>query len=207
MPARSAEYMDEMRDRIVTAISQCMDEKGLANASLTDVCERAQISRGALYVHFKSKSEMLCAVVDSAAKMATSRQAFVDAASLRTMLVAEFSMPWANDRNSLYSEMEFLAAARTDDALRESIRRSIDARTERIRAGIRNLRKRGELRDDLSEESAAVTLGWFFEGMMNLKFGSGTSRDVHIEAVDSLLTGLLKPKVLRGLADEAGAAR
>jgi AcrR family transcriptional regulator len=205
MPARSAEYMDEMRDRIITAISSCLDEKGLFNASLTDVCEKAQISRGALYVHFKSKSEMLCAVVDRAATGAHVRQHFVDAQGLRAMLIKEFSTPWANDSASLYSEMEFLAAARTDEALRNAIRRSIDARSERIRAGLRVLRKRGELRDDLSDESAAVTLGWFFEGMMNMKFGSGTSRDVHVEAVDALLGGLLKPKVLRALTEEAAA--
>jgi len=201
MPARSAEYMDEMRDRIVAAVSTCLDEKGLANTSLTDVCDKAQISRGALYVHFKSKSEMLCAVVDRAAKGAAVRQHFVDAQSLRAMLISEFSSPWANDRNMLYSEMEFLAAARTDQALRESIRRSIDARSERFRTGLRQLRKRGELRDDLSDESAAVTLGWFFEGMMNMKFGSATSKEVHGEAVDALLGGLLKPQVLRALAE------
>ena len=205
MPARSAEYMDDMRERIVTAVSNCLDEKGLANASLTDVCEKAQISRGALYVHFKSKSEMLCAVVDRAAGKAQSRQNFVDAQSLRTMLINEYSMPWSNDRNMLYSEMEFLAAARTDEALREAIRRSIDARSDRFRTGMRNLRKRGELRDDLSDESAAVTLGWFFEGMMNMKFGSETTRDVHIDAVDALLGGMLKPRVLRALSEESAA--
>ncbi|WP_077035120.1 TetR/AcrR family transcriptional regulator [Pelomonas sp. KK5] len=205
MPARSAEYMDDMRERIITAVSDCLDEKGLANASLTDVCEKAQISRGALYVHFKSKSEMLCAVVDRAARLAGARQQFADAQALRAMLINEYSMPWSNDRDMLYSEMEFLAAARTDEALREAIRRSIDARSERIRTGMRHLRKRGELRDDLSDGAAAVTLGWFFEGMMNMKFGSEVTRDVHIDAVDALLGGMLKPKVLRALAEAAPA--
>ena len=205
MPARSAEYMDDMRERIISAVSDCLDEKGLANASLTDVCEKAQISRGALYVHFKSKTEMLCAVVDRAARGAQDRQHFADARSLRIMLIKEYSTPWTNNRNMLYSEMEFLAAARTDETLRDAIRRSIDSRSERFRTGIRNLRKRGELRDDISDESAAVTMGWFFEGMMNMKFGSETTRDVHIDAVDALLGGILKPKVLRALAEEAAA--
>ena len=142
---------------------------------------------------------MLCALVERSIKRQGERLAFVDAATLRQLLVKEYGFTSSDDRNMLYSEVEFLAAARTDETLGEVIRRSIDARTEHFRTGIRSLRKRGELRDDLSEESAAVTLGWFFEGTLNLRFGTAVSQQVFIEAVDRLLSGLLKPKVLNAL--------
>ncbi len=206
MPARSAEYMDDMRERILAAASQCLAEKGLSTASLTDVCEAAKISRGALYVHFRSKSEMLCALVERSIKRQAVKAAFDDAATLRELLVKEYGFTSSDDRNMLYSEVEFLAAARTDEPLREVIRRSIDARAERFRTGIRGLRKRGELRDDLSEESAAVMLGWFFEGTLNLRFGTAASEAVYIEAVDRLLSGMVKPKVLHALIQAAASA-
>ncbi len=206
MPARSAEYMDDMRERILAAASQCLAEKGLNTASLTDVCEAAKISRGALYVHFRSKGEMLCALVERSIKRQAARLAFVDAASLRELLLKEYGFTSSDDHNMLYSEVEFLAAARTDEPLREVIRRSIDARAERFRTGIRGLRKRGELRDDLSEESAAVMLGWFFEGTLNLRFGTAASEAVFAESVDRLLSGMVKPKVLTALIQAATAA-
>ncbi len=205
MPARSAEYMDEMRERILTAALRCIEEKGLANASLTDVCDAAQISRGALYVHFKSKNEMLCGVVDRAAERALAKFGFADAQGLHDMLVRDFDTNRESDMNVMYAEIELLGAARTDGPLREAIWRARDTRIELFRAGMRSLRKRGELRDDVSEQAAALTLTCFFEGLVPLTFATPERREVCIEAVSALLAGLLKPKALRALTDAAKA--
>lgn len=203
MPARSAEYMDEMRERILLAALRCIEDKGLANASLTDVCEAAQISRGALYVHFKSKNEMLCGVVDRAAKRALARFSFVDARSLRDMLISDFDGMAQGGINVMYAEMELLAAARTDEPLRDTIKRCRDTRAELFRTGMRSLRKQGELRDDLSEQAAALGLICFFEGMASLSFGTVERREVFVDTVNALLAGLLKPKALRALSESA----
>ena len=199
MPARSTEYMEEMRERILMATLRCLEREGLANASLSDVCEEAGISRGALYVHFKSKSEILCAVVDRAAMLASEKYQFNDASALREILISEFEFTSSEKPQVLYAEMELLAAARTDAPLREAIRRSIDARSEQIRVGMRSLAARRQLRDGVTAEGATRVVTCFIEGMMTQAFGTQGGTALHQESMLALLSGILTPKTLRAL--------
>jgi AcrR family transcriptional regulator len=51
--------MEAQREEIARAAYECLVEKGLSDTSLRDVCVRAGVSHGALYVHFSSKEELV----------------------------------------------------------------------------------------------------------------------------------------------------
>jgi AcrR family transcriptional regulator len=61
MPKRKPAYMEEQRELIARATLECLLEKGLYETSLRDICQRAGISIGALYIHFKTKEEAVIA--------------------------------------------------------------------------------------------------------------------------------------------------
>ncbi len=61
MPKRDLAYMQGQRDAIARAALEVMFEKGLYGTSLRDICERAGISMGSLYVHFRTKEEAVLA--------------------------------------------------------------------------------------------------------------------------------------------------
>lgn len=53
------------RDRIVSAATQLVAERGVAGTSLEDVCERAPASKSQLYLYFADRDELLRAVAES----------------------------------------------------------------------------------------------------------------------------------------------
>jgi len=52
------------RDHIIEAADQLFYQKGYANTSFADIADAVQISRGNFYYHFKSKDEILDAVIN-----------------------------------------------------------------------------------------------------------------------------------------------
>lgn len=63
MPKRDAAHMGAQRERIIRAAIECIADKGIERSSISDICERAQLSAGALYVHFSNKDEIIVAAL------------------------------------------------------------------------------------------------------------------------------------------------
>ncbi|TCO48005.1 ScbR family autoregulator-binding transcription factor [Actinocrispum wychmicini] len=52
------------RGNLVAAAAEIFDRDGFAGTSLHEVCARAEVSKGALYCHFPSKSALAVAVIE-----------------------------------------------------------------------------------------------------------------------------------------------
>lgn len=61
MPKRDEAYMEGQRELIARAALECMLEKGVYETSTRDVCARAGISMGALYIHYKTRDDLMIA--------------------------------------------------------------------------------------------------------------------------------------------------
>jgi TetR/AcrR family acrAB operon transcriptional repressor len=64
MPRRTREEAARTRERILDAAVEVFHAGGLARPSLTEVAERAGVTRGAVYGHFKNKSDVFSALCD-----------------------------------------------------------------------------------------------------------------------------------------------
>lgn len=58
MVRRTKEEAQKTRDQILTAASKVFCDKGFANSSLEDIASEANVTRGAIYWHFKNKSDI-----------------------------------------------------------------------------------------------------------------------------------------------------
>ncbi len=63
MARRTKEEAQETRSRILDAAEEVFHEKGVANASLEDIAAVAEVTRGAIYWHFKDKAELFDAMM------------------------------------------------------------------------------------------------------------------------------------------------
>ena len=54
----------ETRNKLVRAAAQLFAEQGLSGPSLDAICARAGFTRGAFYVHFESREDLIVAVVE-----------------------------------------------------------------------------------------------------------------------------------------------
>jgi TetR/AcrR family acrAB operon transcriptional repressor len=73
MVRRTKEEAQETRQRILDAAERVFYEKGVAHASLEEIAAAAEVTRGAIYWHFKDKAElfdaMMCSVMMPAEEM------------------------------------------------------------------------------------------------------------------------------------------
>src|SRR5476651_1096748 len=63
MARRTKEEAREMRSRIIDAAEQVFHDKGVSNSSLEEIAVEAQVTRGAIYWHFKDKAELFDAMM------------------------------------------------------------------------------------------------------------------------------------------------
>lgn len=58
------EKKEETREALIAAATAELAEKGIEAASLNAICDRAGFTRGAFYVHFKDRDDLVAAVVE-----------------------------------------------------------------------------------------------------------------------------------------------
>ena len=136
-PRRSQEQRkQETRRQLLDAATKLLIERGMAALTTTSICQEAQLSQGALFKHFETKHQMLCAV----------------AAHLYDFIVAEFeaSIAALPHRPTLDETIEHLAnyfdtpqvravydfhtTARVDPQLRETLQECQQRHSENIAA-------------------------------------------------------------------------
>lgn len=63
MVRRTKEETLETRDRILDTAERVFLKKGVARTSLDDIAQAAQVTRGAIYWHFKNKADLFDAMM------------------------------------------------------------------------------------------------------------------------------------------------
>src|SRR6266852_6073029 len=63
MARRTKEEAQETRSRLLDAAERVFHEKGVAHASLEEIAAAAEVTRGAIYWHFKDKAELFDAMM------------------------------------------------------------------------------------------------------------------------------------------------
>lgn len=64
MARKTKDLAEATREGLIDAAESVFHEKGVANATLGGIAERAGVTRGAFYWHFKNKSELFLAMLD-----------------------------------------------------------------------------------------------------------------------------------------------
>ena len=60
---RTKDEAVETRNQILDAAERIFSERGVSRTSLTDIAEAAEVTRGAIYWHFKDKADLFCEMV------------------------------------------------------------------------------------------------------------------------------------------------
>ena len=64
MARRTKDEAQETRNRILDAAEHLFSERGVSRTSLEDIAQAAGVTRGAIYWHFKDKSDLFAAMVN-----------------------------------------------------------------------------------------------------------------------------------------------
>ena len=169
---------DAMRARLLQATLELIAEEGWAQTSTQKICKRASVSRGAQTHHFPTKDSLLIAAVR---EIVVRYQRELDALkgdpsgpSRNLEDVFDFLWEACFEGNLLNCWMEVMVAARTDDALRPSVR-------ETDTKAIRSMRALGDVCSTSDAETSAADL---IELTVYLLRGMVVQTGVHADKIE-----------------------
>jgi len=165
MARRTRQEALETRSRILDAAERVFHEKGVANGSLEEIAATAEVTRGAIYWHFKDKAELFDAMMQRVVLPAEDllEQAGEDVKSdplelLRRATVSVLMRTARDERTQRIFEIAYLKCEYVGDAacVRERHIASQNQCLKSIEAGFRACVKAGQLAPDVSPRVAAI---------------------------------------------------
>ncbi|HEV8324439.1 MAG TPA: TetR/AcrR family transcriptional regulator [Myxococcota bacterium] len=195
------------REQILDAARTCFVERGFDAARMEDIAETAGLSKGGVYFHFRSKREVLDALVrrEFTHVMATIERLTDDERPFgeRIRRLAQYFVDYFTARpESARFALAVSEMATRDAGLRATLHEMQGAFHKRLTRLVENGVASGVFRADLDAESVAILLKGIMDGVEGL-IAVGIAVDI-----DRLLTAGLD-MVFRGVRvdGESGGAR
>jgi TetR/AcrR family transcriptional regulator, transcriptional repressor for nem operon len=204
LPATSlrARSKERTREALVDAATNCFSEQGLEAPSLDVICERAGCTRGAFYVHFTDRDELIVAAMERRRGNVLDR--FLGSSEEGVHELLE-SIAGAIESKLLpvpgaVRTGELVTAARRSSSIRATQNRLTRDTLARLSERIRADQTRGRVRRDLDAGTLALVL-LLVETGAELWLDLGVSFDARrvAEALGVLLTGAGRPSRSRRL--------
>ena len=148
-------------DRLFTAAIELFGERGYAGATVDDIVERAGVAKGTVYYHFRSKSELVSALLDDGLRrLAASFRSELEgaqggAAALRALVHAELVYI---ERYQAFSKLVMSEMWRADRDWRDSLRTLREEYVEVFATALRRGMAEGVFRADLDAQTTASTI-------------------------------------------------
>jgi len=170
-PKVTREYKQAVRNRLLKAAETLFSRKGYYDTSMDEIVAESGLSKGAIYGYFKSKEELFIALQDKQleASLEELRSTFAPSDSARIKLerivdVAFTSMIGASKQACRIS-LEFDMAAPRMKAVERRRERRFKAVRDFLAEIIAEGVERGEFRQDVDADSAALILLALADGL------------------------------------------
>lgn len=175
MPKRDPIHMSAQRERIVRATIGCIADKGVERTSITDICRKAGMSVGAIYVHFANKQEIVAAALSYGSMEAVDLPG--DWPSFKAMIAnmdgqKGFDMVTVV-RNRLNLHAECVRPGELHDLFRPILAGLIDV----LAAHLQKMADDGGIRLKMSARQTALSISAFIDGMLWIALASDRPLD------------------------------
>ncbi len=206
MARKTKEEAQATREGILDAAQVCFHEYGVAGTSLAMIGARAGFTRGAVYWHFKNKTEVLTAMLDrervpfiERLRRTTSAKRTTPVVDLRSALIVSFQELAEDER--LRNIMEIML--RNDLSVESLAMQELQRETSREELGIftaafERARELGQLHDHVDAETVARIVytsltGVFYSAMLEPELFE-IQRD-GVQTLDAILSAFVQPGV------------
>jgi AcrR family transcriptional regulator len=176
MPKVVPGYRAEARARIVRAAERLFVTQGYRRTTMDDVARAIGVSKGALYLYYRSKIDLLREI--QAANRRSSRRWMADALARREDAARGFSESFdevfrlAIDREAITLWLEILGEAAQDEEIRATLRVDHREDTKNLRQFLAELRRRGLLGSTADLDVLTFMVVALFQGAVwNMSIG------------------------------------
>lgn len=202
MARRTKDEAVETRNQILDAAERVFSERGVSRTSLTDIADAAEVTRGAIYWHFKDKADLFCEMVarvtmpmEDAPCQITPANDADPLASVRAMLVGILQRTSGDAQarrvfHIVFNKCEYVDEMQT---VWQRFREMQAGCLARLEQGLAAAIARGQLPANLDAQRTAVGLHALVNGLiskwvmdpeaMPLKNDAGDVIDVFLEGI------------------------
>jgi len=169
MPKVVPEYKDEAKKKIIAAGLEVMSRKGYGDTTMDDIAAYLGVSKGALYLYFKNKDELVAEIVKTVHTKTreTARATFPNTAPLEAWS-AFFDRSIALDLKYSALFLEIAAMAVRNETIRKSFSEDLIMGIEMATQGIACQQRAGLVRTDTDPRTLAIAIISVFSGMRSL---------------------------------------
>ena len=155
---RGAERSAATRERIVGAVRELLAQGRFHDSTVEEVAEHAGVSRATLYLHFRSRPDLvdgICDVLEPALVGVRDSVVLEDIDAALAATVDATTRFWASEE-ALLEQLYGVVAI--DPAVRDFVDRQRDDRRGEMQKLVRRLKRAGRLRRGVSENRALAQL-------------------------------------------------
>jgi AcrR family transcriptional regulator len=158
MPKVSAEHKAAVRERLLDAAYECLDQKGLEGLTTREVLERAGMSAGTLYHYFSGKDDLVMALAERAVQVE-----FPDLAEDADLLDLVGRLLSPHPGFSVLPELR--VRARIDPQLRRALVRYDELTVSRFTPMVEHAQRDGQIADDVDAAALVELVEMMFEAV------------------------------------------
>ncbi|MBT2767003.1 TetR family transcriptional regulator [Stenotrophomonas sp. ISL-67] len=179
MARKTKEAAQATREGILDAAQSCFHEFGVANTSLAMIGERAGYTRGAVYWHFKNKTEVLTAMIDR------ERVPFIE--RLRRTASSKRTTPVLDLRSALLVSFQEIAEdERLRNMLEIMLRNDLSVESQAMQ----------DMQREMSREELSIFAAAFQRARALGQLREGVDVDTAARLISTSLTGVLYSTML-----------
>ncbi len=198
MPRLKESDRQERRQRLLEAAWRCAGRKGYRDMTVDDVCAEAEASKGAFYLYFETKQDLLLALLDDDARQVDRRMQEMERLDVtqgeRVRRFARWMLELGSDAGRAQVRADLWAAALTDETVRRRFSDVIQRRRDRLQGWIEAGVAAGELVDIPAKALASVLLALEDGLLLHAAIDSSAFRWERIRrALTAMLAGLQVP--------------
>ena len=168
MPRVSQDHLDARRRQILDGARSCFARHGYEGATVRRLEEATDLSRGAIFHHFRDKESLFLALAEEdALRMAevVAEQGLVQV--MRDLLSTPQDIGGEHPVHSLATRLEVTRRLRTDPDFRARWAERSQQLTEATTARLQRQRDAGNLRDDVDVKVLTAFLELVLEGLVS----------------------------------------
>lgn len=190
---RKKQNPEETRQALLKAALACFSTRGYSLTTITDIAAKIKLSKGAVYWHFKSKEDLLTALVVETHRAYTPLALLPQAATLDD--IKDAFMDWARNISEHKDHRQFLiflmSRVEWSEALKLKIKRRLESFIVRdpfdeLAACLDRFREQGLLTDSLTTPQIVTLFTSVFFGTHRMAF----LNKLPIEVLPTLEAGL-----------------
>ena len=183
------------REMILEASKKVFFERGLRAATLEDIAERAELSKGTIYLYFSSKEDLYASLMTRALELllemfkSSRPEELRPAAAIRRL--AEAYLLFSRNESYLFKILGVVESPLVGANLSPKIFSELEGASDDILSYVATFvdkgKKEGSFRADVSSHEAVLLFWLSLSGVLNLKARSADLREGSILSADSVV--------------------